>query len=208
MQDVVGIILAAGRSSRMGAFKPLLPFGNTTVVESCIRSLRSGGVASVMVVLGHRAEDLKAHLSTSDVLFAVNSNENGDMSSSVSCAARQLPKEAKAVVITPVDYPAVPPEVVSTLIDKWKEGHLLVKPTWEGRGGHPVVVDLVLRDELLNLNPDLGLKTVFDSHSNQVSRVPVGSNYIARDIDTWDDYASLHLEVFGSLPVKRNLEPA
>ncbi|MFL6229050.1 MAG: NTP transferase domain-containing protein, partial [Pyrinomonadaceae bacterium] len=55
---VAAILLAAGRSRRMGAFKPLLPFGATTVIESCINNLRGAGVAEIVVVLGHRAEEL------------------------------------------------------------------------------------------------------------------------------------------------------
>ena len=206
MQDVTGIVLAAGRSSRMGAFKPLLPFGETTVVYSCINSLRSGGVHTVMVVLGHRAEEIRDHLKNTGVLFAFNPDPEGDMSSSISRAVSDIPKDTKAMVLTPVDYPGVGSEVVSQLIDEWRNGHGLVKPTFEGRGGHPVLVDSIFSDELLNLSSDLGLKAVFDKHMDQVRRVPVRSKYIARDIDTWDDYASLHFELFG-VPPPDNTRP-
>ena len=54
------ILLAAGRSERMGAFKPLLPFGETTVIHSCIDNLREAGVEDIVFVLGHRAEELQA----------------------------------------------------------------------------------------------------------------------------------------------------
>lgn len=198
--SVAGIILAAGRSQRMGAFKPLLPFGDTTVVDSCIELLRAAGVETLVVVLGYRAEELRRHLKNSEVLFAVNPDPDGEMSSSIACGVRELPRDTKAVIITPVDHPAVPSEVVSLLTDEWRKGHRLVKPTWEGRGGHPVLLDLSFRDELLRLDPNRGLKSLFGSHIDQVKRLPVDSNYIARDIDTWDDYAALHRDVFGCLP--------
>jgi CTP:molybdopterin cytidylyltransferase MocA len=104
------------------------------------------------------------------------------------------------VIITPADHAAVPPEVVAQLITEWKNGALLVKPTWNGRGGHPVLIDLSFRDELLALDAPAGLKSFFDAHRDQVRRVPVNSNYIARDMDTWDDYRALHREVFGVPP--------
>ncbi|MGB8510146.1 MAG: NTP transferase domain-containing protein, partial [Pyrinomonadaceae bacterium] len=63
MNAVAAIILAAGRSRRMGAFKPLLPFGGRTVVEACIENLRAAGVAEIVVVLGHRAAELRVLLS-------------------------------------------------------------------------------------------------------------------------------------------------
>ena len=198
--DVAGIILAAGRSQRMGAFKPLLPFGDTTVIDSCLQNLRAGGVKTVILVVGHRADELREHLKNSGVVFAVNPDPQSEMSSSIACAVRELPKEAKALLITPVDHPAIPSKVVSQLIDEWGKGHGLVKPTWQGKGGHPVLIDLSFKDELLRLDSNLGLKALFDTHKDQVKRLPVDSIYIARDMDTWEDYAALHRDVFGKLP--------
>ncbi len=203
MKDIAAIVLAAGRSERMGAFKPLLPFGETTVIESCLQNLREGGVETVVVVLGHRGEELRDHLATSGALFAVNLDPESEMSDSIACGVRELSQESKAVLITPADYPAVPSGVISQLIGEWKKGHRLVKPTWRGRGGHPVLVDLSFRNELLNLDSDLGMKSLFDNRMVQVKRLPVDSNNVARDIDTWEDYAALHREVFGVEPAIR-----
>jgi CTP:molybdopterin cytidylyltransferase MocA len=202
VEDIAAIVLAAGRSKRMGAFKPLLPFGAKTVIEACIEYLRSGGIETVIVVLGQGsgAEELKQQLGDSRVLFAINPDAASEMSVSIACGLREVPESAKAVVITPADHPAVPAEVVQLLIDEWKNGASLVMPTNKGRGGHPVLVDLALRDELLCLDARRGLKGFFDAHRDQISRVPVDSNYIARDMDTWDDYRALHQEVFGVSP--------
>jgi len=183
----------------MGAFKPLLPFGQKTVIETCIDHMRGGGVETVVVVLGLglRAEKLKAHLRASNLTFAINPDPDSEMSASIACGIRALPEGIQAVVINPVDHAAVPPEVVATLVTEWKHGARLVKPTWNERGGHPVLIDLEFRDELLSLDPNGGLKTFFSDREAQVRRVAVNSNYIARDMNTWDDYAALHQEVFG-----------
>jgi CTP:molybdopterin cytidylyltransferase MocA len=203
--DVVGIILAAGQSSRMGAFKPLLPFGNTTVIDYSIDYLRRGGIDTIIAVVGHRAAEIKTNLQNAGIIFATNPDANSAMSASIFHGVRALPNEAQAVVITPVDHPAVPPEVVTQLINEWRHGAPLVIPTNSGRGGHPVLIDLKFRNELLNLDPTRGLKSFFDAHRGEVTRMAVNSNYIARDMDTWDDYRSLHLEVFGVLPAKAQL---
>ncbi|HEV7683837.1 MAG TPA: nucleotidyltransferase family protein [Pyrinomonadaceae bacterium] len=208
-QAVAAIILAAGRSQRMGAFKPLLPFGPTTIVKSCIDNMRRGGVENIVVVIGEgaRAEELKAHLIDSEISFAINPDPDSEMSASIACGVRVLPKEIRAVVINPVDHAAVPGEVVARLLYEWQQGARLVKPTWNERGGHPVLIDLEFRDELLGLDPNDGLKSLFNQHRDQVKRISVNSKYIARDMDTWDDYAALHQEVFGDaapeLPRKR-----
>jgi molybdenum cofactor cytidylyltransferase len=203
--DVSAIILAAGQSSRMGAFKPLLPFGDTTVIEHAIEYLRHGGIKTIIIVVGHRAGAIKTHLKNRELIFATNPEPDSAMAASILHGLLALPSDARAVVITPVDNPAVPPEVVTQLINEWREGARLVIPTNGGRGGHPVLIDLSFRAELLRLDPDLGLKSFFDAHRNEVKRVAVHSNYIARDLDTWDDYRSLHQDVFGVLPAKEEL---
>jgi molybdenum cofactor cytidylyltransferase len=200
--EVAAIVLAAGRSERMGAFKPLLPFGPKTVIETCIDNLRGGGVETIVVVVGQdaRAETLQGQLQNSRVTFAVNPDPQSEMSASIASGVRALSAEMKAVVITPADLAAVPGEVVETLISCWQDGAQLVKPTWNERGGHPVLIDLRFRDELLELDPRGGLKVFFDAHRDQVDRVAVSSNYIARDMDTWDDYRALHEDLFGTPP--------
>jgi molybdenum cofactor cytidylyltransferase len=195
VKSCAAILLAAGRSSRMGAFKPLLPFGNKTVIECCIDYLRAGGVDEIVVVLGHRADDIRQQVS--QVKFALNPDPDSAMGASIAAGVRELPETAHATLIALVDHPAIPPTVVSTLLESWKSGARLVIPTWQGRGGHPVLVDLSFKAELLNLPASGGLRALFDAHRNEVTRVPVASPFVARDMDTWDDYTSLHLEVTG-----------
>jgi CTP:molybdopterin cytidylyltransferase MocA len=122
------------------------------------------------------------------------------MSASIAAGVRELPESSKAVIITPVDHAAVPPDVVEKLIHEWQNGAQVVKPVFNERGGHPVLIDLAFRKDLLSLNAARGLKGFFEVHADEVARVAVNSNLIARDMDTWDDYCALHLEVFGALP--------
>jgi CTP:molybdopterin cytidylyltransferase MocA len=195
MTRVAAILLAAGRSSRMGAFKPLLPFGNKTVIECCLDYLRAAGIEEIVVVLGHRAEDIRRRIS--GVTFAVNPDPDSEMGASIAVGVRELSANAQATLITLVDHPAVPPAIVTELFESWTSGARLVIPTWQGRGGHPVLVDLSFRPELLNLPETGGLRALFEAHANEVRRLPVASPFIARDMDTWDDYRTLHLEITG-----------
>lgn len=201
MRDVAAILLAAGRSERMGAFKPLLPFGETTVIETCIDHLREAGVETIVVVLGHRAEEITSRLEGQPLRFALNPDPESEMSVSIACGAGHLPGGIGAALIALTDQPAVPPGVIATLIEHWRtSGTRLLIPEFQGRGGHPVLVDLGYRSELLNLDPESGLRGLFDAHRDQVERIPVNSPYIARDMDTWDDYRSLHQEIWGTAP--------
>lgn len=184
----------------MGAFKPLLPFGKQTVIEACIDYLRKGGVEDIVVVLGHRAEEVRTRIDHLGVGYALNPEPDSEMNASIAVGVAEVASGVKSLLLALADYPAVPPSVVSTLISEWQNGAPLVIPTWQNRGGHPVLIDLRYRTELQNLDPTRGLRALFDAHRTQVKRVPVDSPFVARDMDTWDDYRSLYQEVFGEPP--------
>ncbi len=132
--------------------------------------------------------------------IAINPDPNQEMGASIAAGIQALSKTPKAVLIALVDHPAVPATVVSNLIEEWQTGARIVIPTWQNRGGHPVLVDLTFRSELLNLDQTGGLRALFKSHAKHVKRIPVDSPFVARDMDTWDDYRALYEEVFGHLP--------
>lgn len=185
----------------MGAFKPLLPFGGVSVVGACVNALRGGGADEVVVVVGHRGEEVRAALAGAPVRFAVNEEAESEMGVSVARGVEALSGEAGAALVALVDQPAVPAAEIRRLVEaRRRTGARLVVPEWDGRGGHPVLVDLAFRGELLSLVPERGLRALFEAHRGEVLRLPAGSPYVARDMDTWDDYAALHAEVFGSPP--------
>ena len=189
----------------MGAFKPLLPFGEVTVVERCVSVLREGGADEVVVVVGHRAEEVRGRLAhLPGVRFAFNEDAGSEMGASVARGVEALSERTGAVLVALVDQPAVPPAVVRQIIGAREESKArLVVPTWEGRGGHPVLIDLAFREELLSLDPSAGLRALFDAHRAEVLRLGVGSPYVVRDMDTWEEYGALHAEVFGRQPAAR-----
>jgi molybdenum cofactor cytidylyltransferase len=201
-EKIAAVLLAAGRSRRMGAFKPLLPFGRRSVVETCVANLLEAGAAEVVVVVGHRGGEVRAALARETrVRFAVNEVEGSEMGVSVARGVEAVNAEAKAALVALVDYPAVPPRAIESLLDaRARTGARLVVPEWRGRGGHPVLVDLMLRGELLSVAPERGLRALFDAHAAEVLRVPSDSPFVARDMDTWDDYVALHTEAFGVPP--------
>jgi molybdenum cofactor cytidylyltransferase len=202
---VAAILLAAGRSRRMGAFKPLLPFGAQTVIETCIDNLLAAGCDEVVVVLGHRAEEVRACVSHLPVRFAFNGEVGSEMGVSIARGVEELTAgeagAAGAVLIALADHPAVGAgEIVEVIAAHRRTGARLVVPEWRGRGGHPVLVSLALRASLLNLDSAGGLRALFEAHAGEVLRVPVASGYVARDMDTWEDYRALHEEIFGVPP--------
>lgn len=185
----------------MGAFKPLLPFGDKTVIETCIDHLREAGVERIVVVVGHRGEEIRERLAHLAVSFAVNADAESEMGVSIARGVEQIPDWTESFFIALCDQPAVEPEVIALLSDERRRtGARLVVPEHQGRGGHPVLLDGEFREELLNLDRERGLRALFDAHPEEVLRVGVASSYVARDMDTWEDYATLYEEVFGTRP--------
>ncbi len=201
-ESVAAVLLAAGRSRRMGAFKPLLRFGGVTVVEACVANLLEAGALEVVVVVGRRGDGIRAALAgEARVRFAVNDTEGSEMGLSVARGVEAVSEDASAVLVALVDQPAVPPHAIRNLIETHaRTGARLVLPEWRGRGGHPVLIDLSLREELLTVVRERGLRALFDAHRTEVVRLPADTPLVARDMDTWDDYVALHAEVFGEPP--------
>jgi molybdenum cofactor cytidylyltransferase len=124
------------------------------------------------------------------------------MGASIALGVRQIGEQVGAVVIAPADHPAIPGDTIKSIVNEWERGRTLVQPECEGHGGHPVLVDRKYFDELLHLDSERGLRGFFANHQQEVLRLPVDSAFIARDMDTWDDYLSLHEAVFGYKPPK------
>ena len=201
MSKIAAILLAAGRSERMGAYKPLLPFGDRTVVEACVAYLLSGGVEHIVVVAGDHEQDIRNRLDRLPVTFAERPAPGSEMGVSIIRGVEKVLPEMDAVFIVLVDQPAIPSEVIRHMIDeRLRTGALLLVPWHKGRRGHPVLIDLTYRDELLNLDPKRGLRAFFESRGDEIMVVPIDSPYIARDMDTWEDYRALYRDIFNSEP--------
>jgi len=200
VKDVAALLLAAGRSRRMGAFKPLLPFGDVTVIETCINNLRGAEVNDIVVVVGHRANEVQKQLESYELRFALNPDSESEMGESIRRGVEHISDDAKCLLIALVDHPAVSSATIRTIVAAWQRGARLVQPEHARRGGHPVLIDFSYHDELLNLDPRTGLRSFFDAHRTEVLRLPVESPYVARDMDTWEDYLALHREVLGREP--------
>ena len=189
--DVWAIVLAAGRSTRMEAFKQLLPFGGRTVVEAAVWSLvRAGvGVERVIVVVGHRAEEVARVVQPLGAGIATNREHDRGMLSSVQTGLASVPEGARAVLIALGDQPFGEPEVARAVVRSWRNsGRGLIVPSHDGRRGHPLLIDLKYRDAVAKLSPDVGLREILLEHPDDLQHVVVEVDSIARDMDTRADY--------------------
>lgn len=183
------VVLAAGESRRMGTQKLLLPFGETTVLGAVLRTASASLVDRCLVVVGADRRAVRREAAPRGVEIAVNEDYRQGMLSSIQAGFQALPEEARAAVIMLGDQPFLAPGTVDAVIDAYEAaGCGLVVPAFRGRRGHPVLVGLEYRNELLALDPAEGLRALMRAHSRQVRQAAVTDPNILRDLDTPEDY--------------------
>jgi molybdenum cofactor cytidylyltransferase len=189
---ISAILLAAGESRRMGDFKQLLTFDGKSFVECCVDQLMASRATEVIVVTGHRDADVRRALGERNVHAIHNPDYQKGMASSVKCGVAAASPAARAVMIALVDQPQIGVAIIDRVIAEY-EAHRsgIVIPTYGGRNGHPILIDLRLRDDLLSFNPSQGLRQVVQARADDVVRVEVGDPAVLTDIDYPEDYASL-----------------
>ncbi len=183
------MIAAAGLSSRMGRFKPLLPFAGTTIAARCVENFRAAGVAEILVVTGYREQELRAALAGADVRFCSNPDyRTTQMFDSLRIGLAALPAGCARVFITPADIPAVRPETVRALLET---AGAAVRPLCGGRPGHPILLDRSLVPGLLTHDGAGGLRGALDALGVRFTDLPTDDAGILLDADTPADYAAL-----------------
>jgi molybdenum cofactor cytidylyltransferase len=186
---LVGVVLAAGESRRMGQLKALLPFGTGTVIEQVVQPLLQADLVTVAVVLGHRAADIAAVLHTLPVHLLYNPDYQHGMTTSVQVALRDLTPIPDAYMLALVDQPHIGLGPIQQLLAAFRHTRKgLVVPTYNGKRGHPLVLSAVYRQEVLALGPQQGLHLVTRGHPDDTLEVPMANDDILRDMDYQADY--------------------
>lgn len=188
---VSAIVLAAGRSRRMGRFKPLLPFGDRTVVERVVDALLAVPVDRVLVVVSEeRADEIRRALGGRAVTYTANPDPDAGMLSSVQTGLRALGGGVDHAMVCLVDQPGVPTEAYRALLEGAAGSGRPAAPQFMGRLGHPVLIPRSLFPEVLALDPRTqSLKDLVRRHEPELLRVPVDSDAVLHDIDDPESYA-------------------
>jgi molybdenum cofactor cytidylyltransferase len=190
---IPAIVLAAGRSSRMGHAKATLPVGDGhTFLTRIIRTLLDAGVDDVIVVLGHDADLIASSFSESGLPARVVVNhdyDRGQLSSLVAGLNAVDRPGVAAVLLTLVDVPLVSESTVRAVIDRYRRtGAPIVRPTSGDRHGHPLLIDRSVFDALRAADPAAGAKPVVRAHASAVGDIAIEDEGAFLDVDTEEEY--------------------
>lgn len=192
---IAAIVLAAGQSSRMAPYhKLLLPDrGGKPMITRVVDNLLSSPARPILVVVGHRAEDIRAALAGRPVAFVHAADYAEGLAASLRAGVTALPAEVRAALICLGDMPLVTARVIERLIAAYDgdEGRLIVVPTHHGRQGNPVLWDRRFFPEIAALSGDSGARRLLDRHLEMVAEVEMPEDAVLRDFDTVESLAEL-----------------
>ncbi|MBM3476939.1 MAG: nucleotidyltransferase family protein [Armatimonadetes bacterium] len=186
---ICAIVLAAGHSRRMGTQKLLLPFGASTVIGHIVDQVLASEVAETYVVVGGDEAAIAEALGDRPVHLVRNPEPDAEMLTSVRCGLRAVPHDCRAVVVVLGDQPGLSSELVDALIDAhFASGKGLVVPGHDGKRGHPLLLSIGYREQVLTEYDRVGLRGLLRDHAVDVLEVPAGSSAATSDMDHPEDY--------------------
>ena len=188
---ISALVLAAGLSSRMGNFKPLLPLRGKTLIENAIDSVLQGGAGTAVVVTGFRADEVEAVLKRygSRVCCVRNPDYAGsDMLCSIRIGVNALPP-CDAFFLLPGDMPVVRQSTFERLRAARRPDRVsVIFPTLDGYRKHPPLIDAGMIPEIGSFHGEGGLRALWKKHEAKIIAVPVDDQGVWVDLDTPDDY--------------------
>ncbi|MFH0913892.1 MAG: nucleotidyltransferase family protein [Chloroflexota bacterium] len=186
---VSAIVLAAGRSRRLGRPKLLLPLGSSTVLEQTVDHLLLSRVAEVIVVVGDEEEEMRKLLAPRPVRVVPNRAHRQGMSTSIIAGLKAVDPGSGAVLIALADQPFVASTTVNHLLEEFhRQSKGIVVPVYRGKRGNPVIFSLQYRGEFSHLKGDIGGREIVRRHPDDVLEVLVNSEGVLIDLDTARDY--------------------
>jgi molybdenum cofactor cytidylyltransferase len=189
---IPALVLAAGRSSRMGRPKALLQLGKDIFLTRIVGTLREAQVEEVVVVLGYEAEAVAEALSSARVSARAVVNEQfeqGQLSSLIAGLAVIDRPDVVAGLVTLVDMPLVAPATVRAVLSCYRRTHApVVRPTRDNAYGHPVLFDRSLFSDLRAADPAAGIRSVVRAYASPAGAVRVNDDGAFLDVDTPAEY--------------------
>lgn len=188
MAGITGIVLGAGRSSRFGSPKQLLPFGETTLLGQVVRNANASSLDGVVVVLGRASEELREVLDFGRARVVDNASYGTGCASSLLAGLDAAGEGCEAIALLLGDQPGVGPAFIDCALHDWRE----MRPwasvvSYEGGLGHPFVFSREAFEDLRGLHGDKAVWKLIEAYPERVRRVEVPAP-LPPDVDTPEDY--------------------
>lgn len=204
LHSAFAVVPAAGVSARMGSPKLLLPWGDSTVIETVLDAWRAGGIARIVVVVRPDDDELAARCEGAGASVVRPAVAPPDMKTSVShalAAARRLyrPSDDDAWLLAPADMPLLSPAVIASLLAAHRPtSPQVLIPVVDGRRGHPILIPWRWASEVDELGENEGVNVLVARRP--VREIPTQDVGIRVDLDTPEDYRRAAAEATSRRP--------
>ncbi len=195
-RPMAGIVLAAGMSTRFGSTKQLAEVGGKHLLERVLDAALSSCLDRVVVVLGHRAEEISDTLKDYDggdrLQILVNPDYQAGMSRSLRFGIDHIRELFPSVMILLGDQPLINANFIDHLAYRFQSsGKEICLPVYKGRRGHPVIFGRQFYDAIMSVEGDIGAKNILKENPDSILAVDTPDARIFFDIDTPDDVEAL-----------------
>lgn len=189
MKKTGAVLAAAGMSTRMHDFKPMLPFGDSTIIMHIVSMLKNLDLDPIVVVTGYRADEVEEHLFQTGVRFLKNEQyEKTEMFDSIKMGIHEISGDCERILIMPIDLPAIKPETLRQVLMIDAE---IVRTVCHDRPGHPIVLRSDVAERLCQYQGDKGLRGAVRDSGLPVTKVEVEDEGVCRGVNTEDEYQEL-----------------
>ena len=196
--NIAALVLAAGRSTRMGAINKLIAeIGGKPLVRIAAEQALASRAKPVIVVTGHERERVEAALAGLPVRFVHNPEYADGLATSLKTGIAAVPADADGVVVCLGDMPQVDAGLIDRLIAAFdpERGALVVVPTIDGRRGNPVVWSRRFFPDLMGISGDFGARHLIGSYAEAVVEIPVAGEAALTDVDTPESFSAVKAEI-------------
>ncbi len=189
---IPGIILAAGKSRRMGKNKLLLPFQDKPILQHVIDAATNSSLSPLILVVGPEHEEILSHIKTGTASVVENHDHAGGYAFSLKTGLNTLTTPCNGAMFLLGDQPLVTSTTIEALISAFqKEPHRWIAPTWQGQRGNPVITPASWFDRIHALHGDIGPREHLRDPAANLKLVKVDDRGVIFDIDGPEDYARL-----------------
>ena len=184
---ITALILAAGKSSRMGdQNKLLLPFKDGTILSHVFDEISKSNSDNALVVTGNEADKIK-NLISGNAQIIHNPDFADGLSTSIKKGVSALPGDCDGVMICLGDMPYITTNEYNKLIEKFENDKIII-PVSKGKMGNPLIFSKQYFDELMRLSGDKGARSLLQKYTDKIIRVEMHSDVSFKDIDTFEEY--------------------
>jgi molybdenum cofactor cytidylyltransferase len=197
-RHIAALVLAAGRSTRMGAINKLIAeIGGKPLVRIAAEQALASSAKPVIVVTGHEREKVEAALAGLPVRFVHNPDYAEGLGTSLKAGIAAVPAEADGAIVCLGDMPQVDAGLIDKLLAAFdpERGALVVVPTFDGKRGNPVVWSRRFFHDLMAIQGDIGARYLIGSYAEAVVEVPVAGEAALIDVDTPESFSAVKAEI-------------